>query len=139
MYIEGVPAPDRHAVQVGATLGPDQRHAHIGMETHGRAAQREFDAGGAGRVAEQPVAHLERQAVRRARAAHPEAAEAHPAEILYGRLRAGTNDFDHARYSSTMKRTVSPGAKRDGGSRSATKSWASVCPISCQPPGSTAG
>ncbi len=89
MHIEGMPAPDRHAVRIGAALGPDQRHAHIDMEAHGRAAQREFDAGGAGRVAEQPVARLERQTVRRARAAHPEASEAHPAEILHRRLRAG--------------------------------------------------
>ena len=89
-------------------------------------------------VAQQQVAGGERHAVERTGQAHADMAEAAAASLDRGE-RTGAQDLDHAATRSAMKRTVSPGANSEGGSRRASNSALSVRPISCQPPGALAG
>ncbi|MCY1239405.1 hypothetical protein D9M72_521980 [compost metagenome] len=139
VHVEGMPGPDRRAIQRRATFRASQGDAHVRMEANRGTSQREFYGGARGRIAQQPVADRHGQRIHCPAAAHADTAEAGTAQVLHRGERARPYDFDHAMISSATKRTVSPGANRDGGSRSATKSSISVWPISCQPPGSTAG
>eukprot|EP01022_Parablepharisma_sp_SALTPOND_P017904 TRINITY_DN290_c0_g1_i2.p1 TRINITY_DN290_c0_g1~~TRINITY_DN290_c0_g1_i2.p1 ORF type:complete len:993 (+),score=397.05 TRINITY_DN290_c0_g1_i2:12684-15662(+) len=129
--------PWRHrlAVECGHAVGTGQCKIGIGVEAQAKRQDRHFDAGRIAVIAQQDIAHGQRDIVHRARGAHAEAQHAEAAQVLHGAQCAGGKDFYHLMTFAMQKRMVSPGASRAGGSRRGSKNSISAWPMVFQPLG----
>lgn len=129
----------RDAIEPGAEIAAGQRDAGVGLEAQFAAAHGQLDAGGAGRVAHQPVGQGQRQRIERAAGTDAELALAMAAQVLDRGQQARLDDDDHDSMRSTTNRTRSPGRSRVGAAACGSNSSIGVRPISCQPPGDASG
>ncbi len=110
----------------------------VGVSAQLQSAGENLEHGGLGRVAQQCVQLTHGPAIEGPGGADALRTESRAARVLHQRQVPGVDDEETHGGPST-NRTGAPGISSAGGSRSTSNITASVCPISCQPPGDDRG
>ena len=121
-------------------LGPGERQHQVAVSAYLQPSEGDLERGRRVVLSQQPGTEPEGAAIGGSGPADPERGEPGTAEVLDQGQRTGRQDLERPAHGfSSTKRTDVPGRSSAGGSRSRSQMTASVCPISCQPPGEERG
>ncbi len=133
---------DRTAVDRGRSGGPGERHGDPLVGAHDETAEQHLEGRAVVAVPDQPGAEPVGPSVGGAGATDTDRGQARAAVVLDEDERPGGQHLEgraHGVPATSTNRTVVPGPRSAGGSRSASQSVACVVPTSCQPPGEGRG
>ena len=146
MHQQRPPVGHGLAAAARVDIGPGDGEHTIALDLQAWPAQRDFQAGGIGRISNQRVGNAQRHRIHRARAADANRCMPVATEILNAGQQARREDANTHRDSCAnssgsivRNRTACPGDNNAGCARAASNSVNGVRPISCQPPGSSRG
>ena len=137
------PGGQGRAVQRCGQIGAGQGDPGARLQNESGPQQGDFQQRRAGGIAHQEIGDARRLGIHGAAGGQAQVLESRSAKILDACEQAGVLHVDHygsasaskAAASMALKRSVFPGASRQGGVRCGSKSLSGVRPMSCQPPG----